>query len=46
MFIQARVLGEFKPKELVANSVDDIAVIVEEEKVLLEIMQKHRNKIK
>jgi hypothetical protein len=40
MFIQARVLGEFNPKELVANSVDAIAVMVEEEKTLLEIMEK------
>ena len=41
---QLRVLGEFNPKELVANSVEDVAAMVEEEKALLEIMQKHRNK--
>jgi transcriptional regulator with XRE-family HTH domain len=41
---QIRVLGEFNPKELVANSVEDIAAMVEEEKALLELMRKHRKK--
>ncbi|MCX6643735.1 MAG: helix-turn-helix transcriptional regulator [Candidatus Bathyarchaeota archaeon] len=41
---QVRVIGEFDPKELVTNSVDEIAAMVEEEKTLLAIMQKHRKK--
>jgi len=43
---QVRTIGEFDPKELVANSVEEIAAMVEEEKTLLEIMQKHRTKKK
>ena len=35
---------EFDPKELVANSVEEIAAMVQEEKALLEIMRKHRKK--
>lgn len=41
---QTKIIGEFNPKELVANSVDEIAALVQEEKALLEIMQQHRTK--
>jgi len=41
---QVRAVGEFNPKELVANSVEEIAAMVEEEKKLGEVMKKHRNK--
>jgi transcriptional regulator with XRE-family HTH domain len=41
---QVRVIGEFNPKELVANSVEDIAAMVEEEKEFLETMNKRRKK--
>jgi transcriptional regulator with XRE-family HTH domain len=43
---QVRTVGEFNPKELVVNSVDGIAAMVEEEKAMLDIMQKRRNKSK
>jgi hypothetical protein len=36
--------GEFDPKELVANHVEEIAAMVQEEKALLEIMRKHCKK--
>jgi hypothetical protein len=41
---QVRVVGEFDPKELVVNSVEEIAALMQEEKALLEIMQKRRSK--
>ena len=41
---QVRVIGEFDPKELVANSVEEIAAMVQEEKELLEKMDKRRKK--
>jgi hypothetical protein len=42
-FNQGGFMGEFDPKELVANSVEEIAAMVEEES-LFEIMRKHRSK--
>jgi hypothetical protein len=36
--------GLFNPKELVTNSVEEIAAMLQEEKALLEIMRKYRKK--
>ncbi len=41
---QVRVIGEFNPKELIADSVEEIAAMVEEEKTLIEIMNKRHKK--
>jgi len=41
---QVRVVGGFDPKELVANSVEEIAAMVEEEKAMIEMLNKRRNK--